>query len=229
MSIYCNRNRNVYNVFLEEKQEDYEDDVESQKRIAEDKKQQHAAFLEEEKKRVIQNRLNAWYTINLYVRGINMDTENPLEKVREGLRVYGDVMDHSLSIKWQSTNAFIVYGFKIRRFENDDRGSLSEMIRDRFFSERPIHCFYTVTDGTQHVRKAAFVTACKEAVSSEYVYELMEALKAAEDKYDKLQAYRNYLCHADESTILDTSHDTSVSTLPPRPPKVTRDVCYVER
>lgn len=219
MSIYGN----VYNGFLEEKQEGYEDVLESR---AEDKKQKHATFLEEEKKKVIQNRLNAWYTINLYVRGINMDTENPLEKVREGLRVYGDVMDHSLSIKWQSTNAFIVYGFKIRRFENDERGSLSEMIRDRFFSERAVHCFYTVTDGTQHVRKAAFVTACKEkgVSSEEYVYELMETLKTVEDKYKRLQAY----C-TDESTILDTSNNTYVSSLPPRPPKVTRDVCYAGR
>lgn len=72
---------------------------EEKKKKEEERQKNHADFLEAEKNRTSQVRLNAWYTINLRVRYMDMDTEDPLEKVREGLKAYGNVMNHSLNIR----------------------------------------------------------------------------------------------------------------------------------
>jgi len=194
---------------------------EEKKKKEEERRKKHADFLEAEKNKTSQARLNALYTINLRVRGMDMDTEDPVEKVREGLKVYGDVMNHSLNIRWLTEKEFVVYGFKIRRFENDDRGSLSGIIRDRFFSDRDIHCFYTVDKDGVKAMDVCSVTAYKEDTkSTNYVYELMEALEKAEAKYDKLQS-----CVPSWHT--EESNNTDATPLPPRPRKVTRDVCYL--
>jgi hypothetical protein len=204
---------------------------EEKKKKEEERRKKHADFLETEKNKTSQARLKAWYTINLRVRGMDMDTEDPVEKVREGLKVYGDVMNHSLNIRWLTEKEFIVYGFKIRRFENDDRGSLSGIILDRFFSDRDIHCFYTVDkDNTQTTKRVCSVTAYKEDTKyTHYVYELMEALEKAEAKYDQLQSRYDKLQSCVPSWHTEESRNTDATPLPPRPPKVTRDVCYLGR
>jgi hypothetical protein len=264
MSFYSNDYDDHAEFLAEEEQESYGNYVEmmrkkeqDMKKKEEEMKKKEEEMLEEENKKANQARLNAWYTINLCVKGMDKDTENPLEKVREGLRVYGDVMNHSHAIKWQGPREFILYGFKIRRFEDDERGSLTETIRERFYSDRNTNIFYTVTNGTEQVRKCAFVTGYKGDVKSAYVYELMEALATAEGnllhqeqlyqqlqnkyeqlqtKQEKLQTYCDYLWRADCSVSVDSSmnlpqnvsSDTDDSPMPPRPPRAVRSSHYFE-